>query len=96
MTHMSARMTLLGLSLLMSTSLVACGAAPPTVVATRATNEFSCPQDQVHIDELGGTSYRATGCGKTATYTCLGGNFGNPYSAMCTREGNITGGATNP
>ena len=68
-----------------------CGGAPPqTVVQTRASNEFGCAKDQLQVQPLGGTSYKATGCGQTATYTCMGGNFGNPFDAMCTREGNAT------
>jgi hypothetical protein len=67
--------------------LAACGASQQSVVATRAMHEFSCPKDQVVVEELGGSSYRARGCGQTATFTCLGGNAGNPFDAMCTREG---------
>jgi hypothetical protein len=79
------------LALVSGALAVGCGGAPPqAVVATRASNEFSCPKDKVQIQALGGTSYKATGCGMTATYTCMGGNFGNPYDAMCTREGNAT------
>jgi hypothetical protein len=66
------------------------GAPPRTVVQTRAANEFNCPKEQLQIQELGGTSFKATGCGMTATYTCMGGNVGNPYDAMCTREGNVS------
>ncbi|HEY6463244.1 MAG TPA: hypothetical protein VIY73_23915, partial [Polyangiaceae bacterium] len=66
------------------------GASPKTVVQTRASNEFSCAKEKLQIQELGGTSFKATGCGMTATYTCMGGNLGNPYDAMCTREGNAT------
>jgi len=66
------------------------GASGQTVVHTRATREFSCPKDKVTVEELGGSSFRASGCGQTATYTCLGGNFGNPYDAMCTKEGGAT------
>lgn len=66
----------------------ACGASAPTVVQSRAAKELSCPQ--VKIEELGGTSYRATGCNQTATYTCMGGNAGNPYDAICTREAATT------
>ena len=66
------------------------GASPQTVVQTRASNEFSCPKDKVALQALGGTSYKATGCDVTATYTCMGGNVGNPYDAMCTREGSAT------
>ena len=67
--------------------LAGCGASQQSVVATRAMHEFSCPKDQVVVDELGGSSYRARGCGQTATFTCMGGNAGNPYDAMCTKEG---------
>jgi hypothetical protein len=86
-------------SLLVLCALVTCGAAgclfgqgapPRTVVQTRASNEFNCPKEKLQIQELGGTSFKATGCGMTATYTCMGGNVGNPYDAMCTREGNAT------
>jgi hypothetical protein len=63
------------------------GASPQTVVQTRASNEFSCPKEKVQLQALGGTSFKATGCGQTATYTCMGGNVGNPYDAICTKEG---------
>jgi hypothetical protein len=66
------------------------GASGPQVVRTRAVNEFSCPAEKVTVEELGGTSYRAKGCGQTATYTCMGGNVGNPYDAICTKEGTTT------
>jgi len=72
------------------------GAAPKDVVRTRASREFSCPPEKVQIEELGGTSYRASACGTTATYTCMGGNVGNPYDAMCTREGGNTSAAAQP
>src|SRR5678815_4000242 len=38
-------------------------------VHERATNEFSC--SNVDVEELGGQSFTATGCGRTATYTCV-------------------------
>jgi hypothetical protein len=65
------------------------GASPQTVVQQRATNELSCPKEKLQVQQLGGTSFKATGCGMTATYTCLGGNFASPYDAICTREGNV-------
>jgi hypothetical protein len=68
-------------------SIAGCGASQQSVVATRAMHEFSCPKDQVVVEELGGSSYRAHGCGQTATFTCMGGNVGNPFGAMCTKEG---------
>jgi hypothetical protein len=67
--------------------LIGCGSSQQSVVTARAVTEFSCPKDQVVVEALGGSSYRARGCGQTATYTCMGGNVGNPYSAMCTKEG---------
>jgi hypothetical protein len=67
--------------------MAGCGASQQSVVATRAMHEFSCPKDQVVVEELGGSSYRAHGCGQEATFTCMGGNVGNPYGAMCTKEG---------
>jgi hypothetical protein len=30
----------------------------------------SCPADQVKVEELGSSRYRATGCGKSETYVC--------------------------
>ena len=81
--------TSLALSLAAGAFILGCGGAPPqAVVATRAANEFSCPKEHVNVQNIGGTSYKATGCGQTATYTCMGGNVGNPFDAMCTREGN--------
>lgn len=71
-------------------SMTGCGASQQSVVATRATREFSCPKDQVVVEELGGSSYRAHGCGQVATFTCMGGNAGNPFDAMCTKEGATT------
>jgi hypothetical protein len=82
-------------------STVAClfgqGASPQTVVTTRASNEFSCAKEKLQVQPLGSTSFKATGCGQVATYTCMGGNMGNPYDAICTREGNVmpATGATN-
>ena len=72
------------------TSMTGCGASQPSVVAARATREFSCPKDQVVVEQLGGSSYRAHGCGQVATFTCMGGNVGNPYDAMCTKEATTT------
>ena len=86
-----ATSTVAALSLVTGALAIGCGGAPPqAVVATRASNEFSCPKEQVNVQNIGGTSYKASGCGQAATYTCMGGNFGNPFDAMCTREGNAT------
>jgi len=70
--------------------LAGCGASPKTVAQRRASTDFNCPADQVKSEEISGGTIKAEGCGKTATYTCLGGNFGNPYDARCTRESTMT------
>ena len=53
-----------------------------TVTRTRAANDFPCEEQQVEVVNIGGTSYRATGCGKQATYNCIGGQQG----ITCVRE----------
>jgi hypothetical protein len=63
------------------------GASPRTVAVKRAASDFNCPADQLKSEEIAGGTIKVDGCGKTATYTCLGGNAGNPYDARCTREG---------
>ncbi len=40
------------------------------IVRERAANEFSCDESEVEVEAIGGNSYRATGCGQEATYTC--------------------------
>jgi hypothetical protein len=87
-TTMNTRSIALAAVATLSVLSAACGASAPTVVQSRATRELSCPN--VKVEELGGTSYRATGCNQTATYTCMGGNAGNPYDAICTREAAAT------
>ena len=50
-------------------ALVGCISAQGTT-QTRAANDFQCPKDQIVVTNIGGTSFRAEGCGKTATYNC--------------------------
>lgn len=40
------------------------------VAQTRAANDFRCAEDKVNVWSIGGTSFRADGCGKTAVYNC--------------------------
>ncbi|HZJ55815.1 MAG TPA: hypothetical protein VFD38_16860 [Myxococcaceae bacterium] len=51
--------------------LTACAAG---VLSTAARDNLaksaSCPADQVKVEELGDSRYRATGCGKSETYVC--------------------------
>jgi hypothetical protein len=42
----------------------------PDIVRTRASNDFPCASDQVSVRGIGGTSFRATGCGHEETYDC--------------------------
>ena len=51
--------------------LAACatGVSATTARDTLAKSS-SCPADQVKVEELGNSRYRATGCGKTETYVC--------------------------
>lgn len=50
-------------------SLAGC-ITPQGTAKVRAANDFGCPEDGISIAEIGGTSYRASGCGKSAVYNC--------------------------
>lgn len=50
---------------------------------TRAVNDLRCSEDQVVVKNIGGSSYRATGCGQEATYNC-GQSTGSTF--VCQRE----------
>jgi len=50
---------------------------------TRAANDLRCPEEQVVVANIGGSSYRATGCGQEATYNC-GASTGSTF--VCMRE----------
>jgi hypothetical protein len=41
------------------------------VVSQRASFDLSCPRDQIAVQEIGGDSFGATGCGQKASYTCI-------------------------
>ncbi len=74
-------------------ALVTSGCSSTESVAhTRAANDFSCSKDQVVVTSIGGTSYRATGCGHVATYDCVeaashGFLFFRRHSYLCVPEG---------
>jgi hypothetical protein len=42
------------------------------IVKTRAANDFGCPEDDVTVVRIAGTSYRANGCDESAIYNCYG------------------------
>jgi TonB family protein len=51
--------------------LVGC-VTPAGVARTRAANDFDCSEDEVTVNGIGGTSFRAQGCGHSALYDCAG------------------------
>jgi hypothetical protein len=51
--------------------LLAAGCSSTSSTArTRAANDFACDEEKVEVADIGGTSYRVTGCGRTAVYDC--------------------------
>lgn len=51
--------------------LAACATgAMSTAARDNLVRSASCPADQVKVEELGDSKYRASGCGKTETYVC--------------------------
>jgi len=45
-------------------------AAMSTAARDSLAQSASCPADQVKVEELGDSKYRASGCQKTETYIC--------------------------
>ena len=54
-----------------------------TTARTRASNDLKCGEDKVVVRNIGGSSYRATGCGQEVTYNC-GQSTQNTF--VCQRE----------
>jgi len=51
--------------------LAACATgALSTAARNNLAKSASCPTEQVQVEELGSSRYRATGCGKSETYLC--------------------------
>lgn len=73
--------------------LTACGGGPESsIVCPRAAYELNCPEAQLAVSRISGSTYAVEGCGASATYTCMGG-MGN-YA--CSREGDVTGRSETP
>jgi hypothetical protein len=52
-------------------NLAACASSAKSTATRDAMAKASnCPADQVKVEELDGSTYRASGCGKTETYIC--------------------------
>jgi len=55
----------------MCIALLLCACVSTTsVIRSRFAAEQNCREDQVVVDEEGGTQYRARGCEKETTYVC--------------------------
>ncbi len=54
-----------------------------TTARTRASNDLKCNEEKVVVRNIGGSSYRATGCGQEVTYNC-GQSTSNTF--VCQRE----------
>ena len=56
--------------------LTACAAGVlNTAARDTLAKSASCPADQVKVEELGSSRYRATGCGKSETYVCKAAEY---------------------
>jgi hypothetical protein len=66
----------------------------------RAVSDLGCSTDQIAVTEQGGSRYRASGCGRAATYACFTEGSSNPFvtqqspmmammtqDEICVREG---------
>lgn len=74
-------------ALLLSLGVSGCVSAMGTA-KTRAANDFQCQEENVVVTSIGGTSYRATGCGKAAVYNCAASDAhkGSTTSYACVPE----------
>jgi hypothetical protein len=59
-------------------------------VQVRFAREYNCPQGSVQTVDLGGGAYRATGCGRTVTYSCEYNESGWGREIVCRAEGEAT------
>jgi hypothetical protein len=72
--------------LVVSIVAAGCAATQDSVVKTRYAREAGCAEPQVKVEDLGGSAYKASGCGTAMTYVCAyGGTSGRP--ATCVKEG---------
>jgi hypothetical protein len=67
-------------------SIVVGCATASGIVQTRAASEFECPEDNVEVENIGGTTFRASGCGQTAVYTCSKLASGTAAPFPCVRD----------
>jgi hypothetical protein len=73
------------LSLLASVCATLVGCSTYTgVVRERSSYDLKCPQDQISVKEIGGSTYAAEGCGANMTYTCV---QSDALTKTCWKEG---------
>jgi hypothetical protein len=56
--------------ILATVSSTGCLMGVERVALTRASSDFNCDESLVTLKEIGGTSYKASGCRKTQIYNC--------------------------
>lgn len=67
-------------------AMTACSSTvSPQLVTAKAASDLSCPANEVKAEQVTGNNWKATGCGKRATYMCSGSNFMS--DGLCMREG---------
>ena len=68
--------------------LTACAAGVLNTAARDSlAKSASCPADQVKVEELGSSRYRASGCGKSETYVCKAAEYA---VTSCVPESSLT------
>jgi hypothetical protein len=73
-------------------NLAACATgALSTAARDNLAKSASCPAEQVQVEELGSSRYRATGCGKSETYVCKAAEHA---VVSCLPEASVTPPAT--
>jgi hypothetical protein len=73
------------LTLALASGCFTSNAVSPDVVKTKAASDFSCTA--VTVDQVASTSWKASGCGQAATYTCW--TSVGMGSGTCVREGTV-------
>lgn len=81
-TALGARLPSLAIALLLGACV-----STTSVVRSRFATEQDCPEDQVTVDEEGGTQYRARGCNKETTYVCGSVAAAFKGGIQCVQEG---------
>ena len=75
--------------LLLGVGLLSLGCSPPPAapqIPPRATSDLACA-DEIQVAEVAPNSFRARGCGREVTYTCVTNSYDRRFiSWSCIRE----------